>query len=126
MVGEILRRLIARSIAKQMTKSVEAVTAPFQFALSTKVGCECVAHILQTLTDLDGPATVLSIDGIGAYDLISRSAMLEGLLKTDRGDEILPFVRCFYCSPSTYLCGGRGGQVARNCTRGGRGARGIF
>ena len=56
-VGEILRRLIARSIAKQMAKSVEAVTAPFQFALSTKVGCECVAHILQTLTDLDGPAT---------------------------------------------------------------------
>ena len=58
---------------------------------------------MQTLTDQDGQATVLSIDGIGAYDLISRSAMLEGLLKMDRGDEILPFVRCFYGSPSTYL-----------------------
>ena len=46
---------------------------------------------------------VLSIDGIGAYDLISRSTMLEGLLQMDRGDEILPFVRCFNGSPSTYL-----------------------
>ena len=102
-VGEILRRLIARSIAKQMPKSVEAATAPFQYALSTKAGCECVAHILQTLTDQDGQATVLSIDGIGAYDLLSRSAMLEGLLRMDRGDEILPFVGCFHGSPSTYL-----------------------
>ena len=64
-VGEILRRLIARSIAKQMAKSVEAATVSFQCALSTKGGCECVAHILQTLTDQDGQATVLSIDGIG-------------------------------------------------------------
>ena len=64
-----------------MAKSVEAATAPYQYDLSTKAGCECVARILQTLTDQDGQATVLSIDGIGAYDLISRSAMLEGLLK---------------------------------------------
>ena len=35
------------------------------------------------------------IDGVGAYDLISRQAMLEG------GDQILPFVRMFYGSPST-------------------------
>ena len=84
-----------------MAKSVEAASAPFQHALSTKAGRECVAHILRTLTDQDGQATVLSIDGIGAYDLISRSTMLEGLLKLDRADEILPLVRCFSGSPST-------------------------
>ena len=32
---------------------------------STKVGCECVAHIMQTLTDQDAEATVVSIDGSG-------------------------------------------------------------
>ena len=96
-MGDILRRLVARTIAKQVSKQVEAATAPFQYALSTKAGCECVAHILQTSTDLDPEATVMSIDG--AYDLISRNAMLEG----QGGDQILPFVRCFYGSPSTYL-----------------------
>ena len=77
-VGDILRRM-ARTIAKQIAKQVEAATAPFQYALSTKAGCECVAHMLQSLTDLNPEVTVTSIDGVGAYDLISRSAMLEGL-----------------------------------------------
>ena len=86
-----------------MSKKAEAATAPFQYALSTKAGCECVAHILQTLTDVDERATIVSIDGIGAYDLISRNAMLQGLLMMEDGDRVLPFVRCFYGSPSTYM-----------------------
>ena len=102
-VGDILRRLVARTIAKQIAKKVEAATAPFQYALSTKAGCECVAHVLQTLTDLSPEVTVTSIDGVGAYDLISRNAMLEGLLGMEGGDQILPFVRMFYSGPSTYL-----------------------
>ena len=50
----------ARTIAKQVIEKVEAATAPFQYALSTKAGCECVAHVLQTLTDLDPEATIMS------------------------------------------------------------------
>ena len=50
-VGDIFRRLVARTIARQVTKKAEQATAPFQYALSTKAGCECVAHILQSLTD---------------------------------------------------------------------------
>ena len=65
-VGDIVRRLVARTIAKHISKQVEAATAPFQYALSTKAGCECIAHILQTLTDLDGNATIVPIDGVGA------------------------------------------------------------
>ena len=79
-VGDVLRRLVARTISRQVSKKAEAATAPFQYAHSTKAGCECVAHILQTLTDVDERATIVSIDGIGAYDLISRNAMLQGLL----------------------------------------------
>ena len=58
----------------------------------------------QTLTDLDSRATVLSIDGIGAFDLISRGAMLDGLLQSvEGGDAALPFVRQFHGTPSQYL-----------------------
>ena len=101
--GDIFRRLVARTIAKQFAKKAEAATAPFQYALSTKAGCECVAHIVQALTDQNANATVVTVDGVGAYDLISRSALLEGLLRMENGDQILPFARCFYGSPSTYL-----------------------
>ena len=102
-VGDVLRRLVARTIAKQVIKKIEAATAPFQYAPSTKAGCECVAHVLQTLIDLDPEAAIMSIDGVGAYDLISRNAMLEGLLRMEGKDQILPFVRCFFGNPSTYL-----------------------
>ena len=102
-VGDILRRLVARTIAQQISKVVEESTAPYQYALSTKVGCECVAHIVQTLTDSDESATVVSVDGIGAFDLISRNAMLEGLMGIDGGDAVLPFVRQFYGHPSAHI-----------------------
>ena len=35
------------------------------YAVKTKAGCESVAHVLQTLTDLDPEATVMSFDGVG-------------------------------------------------------------
>ena len=102
-VGDIIRRLVARTMAKQVSKQVERATAPFQYTLSTKAGCECITHILQTFTDLDDDATIVSIDEVGAYDLISRNNMLRGLLRMENGDQVLPFVRCFYGRTSTYL-----------------------
>ena len=102
-VGDILRRLVARRIAQQISKVVEESTALYQYALSTKVGCECVAHIVQTLTGSDESATVVSVDGIGAFDLISRNAMLEGLMGIDGGDAVFPFVRQFYGHPSAHI-----------------------
>ena len=43
--GDITRRLMARTMAQQLQQAVEVATALFQFALSTKAGCECVAHV---------------------------------------------------------------------------------
>ena len=54
--------------------------------------------MLQGLTELDHNATVVSIDGIGAFDLISRGAMLQALW--DVSPAALPFVRQFYGNPS--------------------------
>ena len=104
--GDIVRRLVARTITQQMERAFEIATAPFQYALSTRAGSECIAHVLQTLTDTDPNATVLSIDGIGAFDLVSREAMLRGLLSVEGGDTVLPFVRQFYGTPVHVLVAG--------------------
>ena len=66
-----------------------------------RVGCECISHVLQGLTELDHNATVVSIDGIGAFDLISRGAMLQVLL--DVSPAVLQFVRQFQNNPSGNL-----------------------
>ena len=57
--GDMVRRLVAKTIAQQIRAPVEVATAPFQYALSTRAGCECVAHALQALTDADPLATIL-------------------------------------------------------------------
>ena len=64
--GDVVRRLVSRTIAQQLSAAVETATAPHQCALSTKAGTECIAHVLQSLTELHPEATVTLIDGIGA------------------------------------------------------------
>ena len=48
-VGDLFRRLVSRTLAKQFTQQVEDATVPFQYAFKTRAGCECVAHIFQSL-----------------------------------------------------------------------------
>ena len=75
--GDMIRRLVARTISQQLSEAVERATSPFQYALTTPSGGECIAHALQALTDLDDRATVLSIDGIGASHEV-RCSMVRG------------------------------------------------
>ena len=96
------RRLVAKTLARQFSRQVEAACAPFQFALSTRAGVDCVGHVVRATTDADCEATLLSIDGVGAYDhvlVLSRQKLLEvpGLRP------LLPFVRSIYARPSRYV-----------------------
>ena len=45
--GEVIRRFTAKTIAQQLESVVNVATSPFQYALSTRAGCECIAHALQ-------------------------------------------------------------------------------
>ena len=47
--------------------------------------------------------TMLSVDGIGAVDLISRQAMQQELRHTPGAAAILPFVRLFCGCPSVFV-----------------------
>ena len=91
----MLRRIVARTVVQQIRTVVERATAPFQYVMSTRAGTECVAHALQALSELDPRATIVSIDGVSAFDLISRRAMMEALMELEVGSQILPFVRMF-------------------------------
>ena len=66
-VGDIIRRLVSRTMAQQIRKKVEKATTPFQYALSTRAGCECIARAIQAMTDANPHCTVVSLNGIGAY-----------------------------------------------------------
>ena len=59
--------------------------------------------MVQASTEFDASATIVSVDGVEAYNLVSRTAMLRGLLDMEEGDKLLPFVRLFCSDPSTFL-----------------------
>ena len=100
--GTSFRRLVAKSLARQFAKDVESVCAPFQFALSTRAGTDCVEHAVRAMTDAHSTSTVLSVDGIGAYDHVFRSAMLSKLHSEPHLHGLLPFVRAMYSDTSRY------------------------
>ena len=96
------RRLVSKSLARQFMKNVEDACSPFQFALSTRAGTDCVAHAVGALIDLNPDRTVMSIDGIGAYDHVFRSVMLAKLHDEPRLHGLLPFVRALYSERSCH------------------------
>ena len=71
--GSSLRRLVVKNSGAPVHQRVfEAECAPFQCALSTRAGTDCVGHMLRAATDAHPNLTVLSVDGIGAYDHVSE------------------------------------------------------
>ena len=111
-----VRRLVARTLAKQFMKAFEAECAPFQYALSTRARTDCVGHMLRAASDANPNMTILTVDGVGAYDHVLRSAMLGRLHSMPAARSLLPFVRMSYAQPSSYQWIDAGGE-ARSVTQ---------
>ena len=105
--GTVFRRLVAKCLSRQYIAEVEKVCAPFQFAMSTRAGTDCVGHAVRAMTDFNPHTTVLSVDGVGAYDHVLRSSKLH---EVESLRCLLPFVRSVYSHPSTYHWQEEGGH----------------
>ena len=90
--GSTLRAVGREDIGQAIRGRVEEECAPFQYALSTRAG---VGHMLRAATDHDHRATILKVDGIGAYDHTLRLAMLTRLVQMpggEQGDPLMPLL----------------------------------
>ena len=102
-MGDAFRRLVARTLAQQLHEEFQSACAPFQYALSTKAGAEALVRAIRASTESDPRTTVLSVDGVGAYDHISRQSMLSTLADRPALAGLLPYAALFYGAPSTYV-----------------------
>ena len=103
-VGDLFRRLVARCLAQRYSEPIATACRPHQFALSTRAGAEAVVHNIAAATEANPALTVLSIDGIGAYDtIISRHSMLTALRAVPQANRCSSFVNMFYSEPSQYV-----------------------
>ena len=87
------RRLTARTIAQQYADKVREYIQPYQFALSTRAGVDCVVLLCRVLTEQDEDSGVSSLDGIDAYDHVHRSAVFVELRADPELGRMRPFVR---------------------------------
>ncbi|CAE7242891.1 unnamed protein product [Symbiodinium sp. CCMP2592] len=101
-VGDVLRRLVGRVLAQHFAPRLQQACMPHQFGLSTRSGTEAVSRLLRAATEASPRATVLSVDAVGAFDHVSRGAMLTALHARPELQPLLPFARQFYADPCTY------------------------
>ena len=81
--GTSFRRLVAKVLARQFSDAVEATCAPFQFALCTRAGTDCVGHVVRVAAEMNQRLTVLSPYHIYRSAMLSKVAgvpSLQGLL----------------------------------------------
>ena len=98
-VAEVWRRCerhcnrdIVPACGGQDSSASVAACAPFQLAFSTRAGVDCVGHAVRAATDAHPMTTVLSVDGIGAYDHVYCVAMMSELLEVPSLRHLLSFV----------------------------------
>jgi hypothetical protein len=100
--GDTFRRVVAKTLAQQFAHEFDDACAPYQFALSTRAGTDCVGHALREISNENPDIVISSLDGISAYDHADRAQMLESLAGLPSACSLLPFVAMFYGHTSEY------------------------
>ena len=101
-MGDFFRRLKARTLAQQL-QGTPKKRRLHSSTLWKPVPCASAWRTCCRLTDLDENATVVSVDGLGAHDLLSKNSMLSSPMDMKDGEQLLPFARIFYGDLSTHL-----------------------
>ena len=100
--GDILRRLVAKVLARQFQPIFRKSTSPFNFGLSNRAGTDSLVHFVRFLLDEDPSRVVVSIDGIGAFDHVERRQIFSELFHHDTLKCLMPFVRLWYLHESVF------------------------
>ena len=75
---------MAKTLARQFSREVEEVCSPFQFALSTRAGVDCVGQGGPGGDPMLITPRLWCVDGVGAYDHVLRATLLAKLLEVPR------------------------------------------
>ena len=101
--GDTFRRLVAKTLARQFADRLREAAGPANFGLATRCGTDGLVHLARALLEADPEQTVLCIDGVGAFDHVSRARTFERLHSTPSLRPLLPFARLWYATPSEGL-----------------------
>ena len=102
-VGDFLRRMVARTLPQQVATLLADACRPHQYALGSRVGPEALIHEVQARCALNPQLTVVSLDASAAYDGISRASVLRELRDVPEASLLLPFACLWLGRTWTYV-----------------------
>ena len=79
--------------------------------MGSRSGVDLAILTARAALELDPGLGLISIDGVGAYDHISRKAMFDALNKLPAAREMIPFLRMFYGQQSKFFVNGADDNV---------------
>ena len=98
--GTSFRRLVAKTLAQQFGKAVEAVCAPFQFAVSTRAGTDTPPERRWMQTP---ECPVLFVDGVVACDHVMAEQFPLQVAQCPQSPRIAALRESIYARTTTYL-----------------------
>ena len=100
-VGEVLRRLVARSICIQERATMADIFSPVQYGVATPGGLDQVVHQIQAGLEAHSDWGVFKCDLRNAFNSVSRQAFFNETLQFL--PSIMPFTRLLYGQPSPLI-----------------------
>ena len=102
-VGNILRRLTAKTIARKVQERAASLLAPHQLGVGVQNGCEAILHTVRKVLESDPSLFCLQVDFQNAFNLVSREVGLEEVARLF--PEILAWTSTCYGQASHLLFG---------------------
>lgn len=78
-VGEVLRRIVGKSIARIVKSEVKASVGPLQVCAGHEAGSEAAVHAVRNIFSGDECEAVLLIDAANAFNCINREAFMHNV-----------------------------------------------
>jgi hypothetical protein len=78
-IGEVPRRIIAKSILKVVRNDVQEAVGPLQACAGHEAGCEAAVHAMKEIISSDETEAVLLVDASNAFNTINRQAALHNI-----------------------------------------------
>ena len=71
--GDTFRRLVAKTLARQFGAQLQAAVWPMNFGLCNAGGTDAAINFLRYVSEENPQKIIMSIDGVGAFDHVSRT-----------------------------------------------------
>ena len=78
-IGEVPRRIVAKSILKVIGNDIQAAAGPLQACAGHEAGCEAAIHAMKEIQSLQETEVILLVDANNAFNTINRQAALHNI-----------------------------------------------